>query len=166
MSRLSIDEFLSVVKLTPLVAIDLIIENEKNEILVGKRVNHPAKGYWFVPGGRIYKNETFKQALIRTIKSELGLHHFTGQYNILGVYDHLYDTCFYEPDPSVTSTHYLVIGLKISIDSQLIDLESLLEQHSLVEWRTIEELLNDDLVHQNTKNYLEPSINRQNLIQF
>ena len=50
---LSQQAFATVVESTPLISIDLIVENEQGEILLGKRTNRPARGYWFVPGGRV-----------------------------------------------------------------------------------------------------------------
>lgn len=50
--------FSTVLDSTPLVSIDLVIENTQGEILLGERKNRPAQGYWFVPGGRILKNES------------------------------------------------------------------------------------------------------------
>jgi colanic acid biosynthesis protein WcaH len=38
-------------------SIDLVVRDNQNRILVGERINRPAQGYWFVPGGRVYKNE-------------------------------------------------------------------------------------------------------------
>lgn len=49
--------FKTIVDNTPLISIDLIIYNAKSEVLLGKRNNPPAKAHYFVPGGRIYKNE-------------------------------------------------------------------------------------------------------------
>ncbi|EIB9633284.1 GDP-mannose mannosyl hydrolase, partial [Escherichia coli] len=43
--------FKNIIRNTPLISIDLIIQNEKDEYLVGKRNNRPARGFWFVPGG-------------------------------------------------------------------------------------------------------------------
>ena len=54
------DKFLDVIKATPLVAIDLIIKNSSGFVLLGKRFNRPARGFWFVPGGRIRKDETLE----------------------------------------------------------------------------------------------------------
>ncbi|HGU2589280.1 TPA: NUDIX domain-containing protein, partial [Escherichia coli] len=48
-------DFATIVRSTPLISIDLIVENEFGEILLGKRINRPAQGYWFVPGGRVLK---------------------------------------------------------------------------------------------------------------
>ncbi|HGY7193620.1 TPA: NUDIX domain-containing protein, partial [Escherichia coli] len=50
--------FKNIIRNTPLISIDLIIQNEKDEYLVGKRNNRPARGFWFVPGGRILKDES------------------------------------------------------------------------------------------------------------
>ena len=60
---------LEIIKATPLVSIDLIIRNPSHKILLGKRINRPAKDYWFVPGGRIIKNETIAHALKRISKA-------------------------------------------------------------------------------------------------
>ena len=60
MAFLNKQAFTEVIDRTPLVSIDLVVENEKGEILFGLRKNRPAKDYWFVPGGRILKNETLK----------------------------------------------------------------------------------------------------------
>jgi len=43
-------DFRSVVKNTPLIAIDLIITDPSGAVLMGWRENEPAKETWFVPG--------------------------------------------------------------------------------------------------------------------
>ena len=68
-AQFSDKEFLNIIDKTPLVSIDLIIENPQGKILLGKRCNKPAQGYWFVPGGRIQKNETLEQAIRRISKN-------------------------------------------------------------------------------------------------
>ncbi len=52
-----VDMFKAVVDATPLISIDLLIEKE-GKYLLGKRINKPAKGYFFSFGGRILKNKT------------------------------------------------------------------------------------------------------------
>ena len=49
--------FSSIIENTPLISIDLVVKNHENKILLGKRINKPAYNSWFVPGGRIYKDE-------------------------------------------------------------------------------------------------------------
>jgi colanic acid biosynthesis protein WcaH len=45
------DLFSTVIKSTPLVSIDLVVKNNRGQTLLGQRLNKPAKGFWFVPGG-------------------------------------------------------------------------------------------------------------------
>lgn len=49
--------FAKVVAVTPLVSVDLVAVHGGSEVLLGLRNNRPAQVYWFVPGGRILKNE-------------------------------------------------------------------------------------------------------------
>ncbi len=59
------EDFATVVRSTPLVSLDFIVENSRGEFLLGKRTNRPAQGYWFVPGGRVQKDETLEAAFER-----------------------------------------------------------------------------------------------------
>ena len=40
----------------PIFGIDMIIFSRKCGVLMGRRINNPAKGKFFVPGGRVSKN--------------------------------------------------------------------------------------------------------------
>ena len=59
-SMLPLKIFELIVESTPLVSIDLVVQAPDNNIWLGKRVNRPAQGYWFVPGGRVLKDELVK----------------------------------------------------------------------------------------------------------
>lgn len=52
--------------------VDIIITNNNSFLLV-KRKNKPAKNQWWFPGGRILKNETLAEAVIRKSFEETGL---------------------------------------------------------------------------------------------
>jgi colanic acid biosynthesis protein WcaH len=71
--RLEPEDFNSVVRLTPLVAIDMIVRSPVGRVLVGRRNNEPAKGRFFVLGGRITKNEALAAAFRRISLAELGV---------------------------------------------------------------------------------------------
>ena len=43
-------EFANIVRLTPLVAIDLIVRSPEGKVLVGRRTNEPAKNSFFCSG--------------------------------------------------------------------------------------------------------------------
>ncbi|MDF5000441.1 NUDIX domain-containing protein, partial [Vibrio parahaemolyticus] len=69
---LSKQRFSQVIESTPLVSIDLVIEDESGQVLLGERLNRPAQGFWFVPGGRILKDEKLEDAFARLTLEELG----------------------------------------------------------------------------------------------
>ena len=51
--------------------VGMMILNDKNEILVGKRLDHPS-GYWQMPQGGIDKNENPEKAVWREMMEEIG----------------------------------------------------------------------------------------------
>jgi len=148
--RLSDDAFKNLIKNGILLSIDLIIKNKKNEVLIGLRKNNPAAGYWFVPGGRVYKNETFNTALERICRSEVGELQSNYTYNFKGLYNHIYnDNFFNDPD---FNTHYVVVGIELHLGD--IEMKnSMLDQHADLKFISIPSLLNDENVHKNTQYY-------------
>lgn len=130
-ARLSPADFLAVITHTPLVSIDLVLRNSAGAILLGRRVNEPAKGKWFVPGGRIYKDETLEQAFARISQHELGQPHTLGSARLLGVYTHRYLTNALLA-PGVT-THYVVLAYELQDAGGSVDA---MAQHSEARWFT------------------------------
>jgi colanic acid biosynthesis protein WcaH len=104
-------QFLRIVDKVPLVAIDLVVKNADGQILVGFRVNQPAKGTWFTPGGRIRKNETLPEAYGRLSQAELGKRQVINEAQLIGVFTHRYDTNFAGIDG--ISTHYVVLAYEL-----------------------------------------------------
>ena len=151
-------QFLKIIESTPLVSIDLIIENERGDILLGKRTNRPAQNYWFVPGGRIRKNETIAESIARISATELGIDLSINDVQLLGSYDHIYEDNYLGEDG--VNTHYVVLAyrlkqprdIEISVDSIRDD------QHSEIRYWSKESLLKADEVHPNTKAYIPSNI--------
>lgn len=140
--------FQTVVRSAPLISLDFVIMNSRQQVLLGLRTNRPAQGYWFVPGGRILKDESIAQAFGRLSKAETGVASNIGAAEFLGVYEHFYTDNFSGTD---FSTHYIVLGYRFSGD---LDLASLPDaQHQQYRWFDVVELLASDQVHDNTKTY-------------
>ena len=70
---LPLAQFQQAVAALPLVSVDWVLTNPAGELLVGQRLNAPARGAWFTPGGRIRKGEPLAAALRRVAAEELGL---------------------------------------------------------------------------------------------
>lgn len=144
-------QFLKVIEAAPLVSIDLIIENNEAGILLGKRLNRPAQDYWFVPGGRIQKNEKIAEAFTRISQTELGITLSVNDAQLLGAYNHIYDDNYLGEEG--INTHYVVLGYKIKWPNDLEIQPD--DQHSELKWWSIRELLDNTDVHPNTKAYFE-----------
>jgi colanic acid biosynthesis protein WcaH len=137
------EEFSQVVRLTPLVSIDLVVRDQAGRMLLGLRENRPAQGYWFVPGGRIGKNERIEQAFGRICSMELGRELPRSSARLLGVFEHLYDDNF-AGLPGV-GTHYVVLAFAIDGESGDFDLPRI--QHSRYEWVSESDILARQDVH-------------------
>lgn len=65
-------EYHRIQELLPILCVDVVITYQGKCLLL-KRLNHPAKGQWWFPGGRVLKNETIQQAAGRKCQTEVGL---------------------------------------------------------------------------------------------
>jgi len=61
-----------ITRVLPISSVEAVII-QNNKLLFLKRNNVPAKGYWWFPGGRIRKGETFEETLYREVYEETGL---------------------------------------------------------------------------------------------
>jgi colanic acid biosynthesis protein WcaH len=150
--RLAPEDFDSVVRLTPLVAIDLIVRSPEGRVLVGHRRNEPAKGCFFTTGGRITKNETLAEAFRRIALAELGVEKNIEDARFVGVYEHFYRTNYNER--CAFGTHYVVLAYTFISPAQDLPLPE--EQHGEFAWLTEAELLCHPEVHENVKAYFRP----------
>ena len=148
------ENFSKLVRFAPLVAIDLCIVSTKG-ILLGKRKNPPAKNSYFVPGGRIRKNETLDGALKRIIKEETNISYnlnFSNQ-NLLGVYEHFYEDNFC--GNKEFNTHYIVFAYLLRIKEDNFKEAIIIDhQHSDTLWYNKNSNFKNEDIHPNTKIYL------------
>ena len=143
------DDLVELIRLGPLVSIDLVVRDAEDRVLLGLRNNEPARHTWFAPGGRVGKGESLDQAFRRIAKQELGLKLRREDAGFIGVFEHFYETNFKgAPD---LGTHYVVLAHSVRIDD-VPELETD-EQHRQMRWLTLEQLASDPHVHRNTKIY-------------
>jgi GDP-mannose mannosyl hydrolase len=154
---LSHAELDSVIRLAPLIAMDLIIRNGHDEVLLGLRNNEPAKDRYFVPGGMILKNERLTEAFARLMKNETDHAANLDDARLIGVFEH-----FYETNRSGTAgygTHYVVLGYEYRWPGAAAPRAD--DQHSELRWWPVAELLASDRVHDNTKAYFRLPARRE-----
>ena len=148
--------FKSVMENTPLVSIDLCLICN-GQILLGKRRNEPLKGRWFTPGGRIHKNETWQDALLRIVKAELGLCDTAVEsFSLMGVWDHFYNNSALDQD---ISTHY--VNLPHYVEFQSKPKITLDDQHGEFEWFDLSVVSGDEKFYPYMRNYTSWLLNRK-----
>ena len=134
-------QFRSAIEALPLVSIDWVLSNPSGEVLVGQRLNAPARGAWFTPGGRVRKGEALRNAKLRIAMSELGVSRsvaeaWADRAEAMGAWDHFY------PDSALDvslPTHY--VNLPFWLDLTDNDLTALRlpvgEQHRGWAWVSV-----------------------------
>src|SRR3990172_886703 len=87
--KLSYEDFLKSFELAPRLAIELLIENKKGELLLLKRDKEPFAGQWHLPGGFLLKDESINDCIQRLADAELSLDIDTTQTERLGLFETL-----------------------------------------------------------------------------
>ena len=147
--------FKTVIENTPLVSIDLCSVCD-GQVLLGKRTNEPLKGEWFTPGGRIHKNETWQDALLRIAEAELGLSGIAvEEFSLMGVWDHFYNISVVDQG---ISTHYVNLPhyAEFKFEPQII----LDDQHSEFEWFDLSVVADNEKFHPYMRNYARWLLNK------
>ena len=78
-----------IIKSIPIVCVDIVIRLDDQFLLV-KRKEEPLKGEWWVPGGRIYLNETLNQSFRNKLSKEIGLV-LKDDVSIIGIYEDFFE---------------------------------------------------------------------------
>ncbi|MDX1747289.1 MAG: NUDIX domain-containing protein [Halobacteriales archaeon] len=115
----------TVVRSVPIVSVDLVVRHE-GRIALGKRENEPARGEWFVPGGRVHTNERLDDTVHRVAREECGIEVSIDRR--LGVYEHLYDVA---DVPDAGGKHYVPVGYVVDAASDDLRTD---DQHGAFEW--------------------------------
>jgi colanic acid biosynthesis protein WcaH len=147
--RLTDSELLEVVERTPLVSIDLVVRDDRSRILLGPRRNEPAKETWFVPGGRIVKDEDLDQAFARITEAELGMPRMRSTARLLGTFSHRYNRNFLNREG--VATHYVVLAYELHALRGLTGLPA--KQHTDYRWWSAVEAAESDSVNRNNLPY-------------
>lgn len=118
------DLYRKIVEVMPIPCVDLVVKNN-GQFLLCKRINKPAQGEWWPPGGRILKGESSAEAAHRKIKEEIGVS--AQNLEFLTIKDYFFkDSALGPSSHSVNSIYTAEIASK---DSLLLD-----QQHSVFQW--------------------------------
>lgn len=97
-------------QLLPIVCVDLVVIDGRGHFLLVKRKNKPEAGLWWFVGGRIFKNETLKKAVLRKLKQETDLRGTIQKQ--LGVYEYFSKAGYFKG----TNAHAIAIVFLVKAD--------------------------------------------------
>lgn len=110
------------------VGVGVLIFNQHNQILMGKRLDGVGSGTWSPPGGHLEFGETFEETAVRETFEEVGIVIETPTFISL-------TNNFFKED----GKHYIVIFMKGIYDNAQPILHK--ERHKITEWQWFD--LND-----------------------
>jgi colanic acid biosynthesis protein WcaH len=148
---LATEIFEHIVRGAPLCSIDIVIRDPQGAVMLGLRKNNPAKGFYFVPGGRIRKDETLAVAFQRILANETSIELGFSEAFFIGVFEHFYETNW--KGLSGFGTHYVCLAYEVRLPARI---DAILDtQHSEIVWASpsgFEKLK----IHPYTLAYLHP----------
>lgn len=109
------EEWETIVANVPIVSVDLVVRTPDGVVL-GRRLNEPARGEWFVPGGRVHKGESLVEAVHRVAEEELGAD--VEIRDRLGAYEHRYETA---DVADAGGKHLVPVGFAVETDATAFD---------------------------------------------
>jgi len=111
----------------PIPTVDVVVV-WGGKFLLGKRVNKPDRGKWWIFGGRVFKGETLEEAMVRKTKEELGLDIDKSDLKFLVVGQSMFDE-----SELAGSTHTISVAYLLKVDREP-DIEFDKSQVSEVRW--------------------------------
>jgi colanic acid biosynthesis protein WcaH len=113
-------EFYTEIKRTfPLNAVEFVILNKEKKVLLVRRTNEPAKGQWWLPGGRVRFAESRLNAAKRLLQEECGIS--TELISLKGMFDYMVKN---ELENYYQHTITTVYWVQVDVDSIKTDSQS------------------------------------------
>ncbi len=83
--------FLASFKYVPRLAVSLVVENNRGEVLLARRAIPPEKGSWHMPGAFVLKNEPIRDCIKRIAHKEFDLTIRPTSVRLLGLFDDIHN---------------------------------------------------------------------------
>ena len=97
-----------ILSLVPIPCVDVIIVSHRRFLLC-RRNQHPAKGKWWLVGGRIIKGETLVQAVKRKVYEETGISTIAATPQFLTIRETMFRKSKLGPPPHTINAVFLVV---------------------------------------------------------
>ena len=131
--------------------VDILLVRKKGhtkQALLVERSTEPAKGFWWLPGGRLLKGETYFDAAKRKAKEETGLSRVKC-IQVLGVYNTFFSYSNWDTDQKKgTQTVNPIVLVELESDSKELKLDATSENSKWISLDPKDNELEDKYVRQ------------------
>lgn len=110
-------------RLIPIPCVDILVSDNTGSILMLKRINPPAKGQWWFPGGRILFCERRIDTVFRKLKQECGLNPDT--VNEICTFDLIFDK-----EPAECASHGITTLYHVIVQNKIVQLDDQSSEYS------------------------------------
>lgn len=114
MQRIPAEIYKKILENVPIPCVDLVVHH-KGKVLLLLRNDEPAKGKWWLPGGRVHKNEKLKDAAFRKVREETGLN--VSVEKRIGVYETMFGK-----SPFGTGVHNVTVGFLVKVTDKKLQI--------------------------------------------
>ncbi len=113
------EEYKNFLTKMPIICVDCFVVNDQGEYLLVKRRNEPLKGEYWVPGGRLHKNEKLVDAVHRKMLEEIGVD--VEIIKNVGFYEEFFENTEQNAEGGVHSISIVYLVKPISYEIKLDD---------------------------------------------
>tara|TARA_Y100000592_G_C5317264_1_gene243072 strand:+ start:55 stop:522 length:468 start_codon:yes stop_codon:yes gene_type:complete len=103
----------------PIPCVDIVIQDNKGHFLLLKRNNEPLKSDFWLPGGRILKNEESKDAAVRKCKQELGIDRDPSEFNLMGFSEFCFEKNNFDVDTTYHTISLVYVCVRVVEESEI-----------------------------------------------
>ena len=139
------DEYAKILDNIVKACVDVIVTNDKHQILLGKRNVFPMKDYWYGCGGRMRVNESPIDSAHRLLKRELGITQFQ-PIRYVTTHSYVWKMRDQEPKDHGTCDISILTTMKL-LNEQIDHIKLDNKEYDQVEWVNMDEILNNKKYH-------------------
>src|SRR5271163_4247703 len=125
--------YAEILRSMPIPCVDLLVTDPADRILMIRRVNPPAQGEWWFPGGRVLYRERRSEAARRKLREECGL--VPDAVHELGTFD-----AIFEGDQGPGAPHGISTVYHLNVTTTDVRLDG---QSTKFSWRSLDRWLSD-----------------------
>lgn len=141
-THLSDEDYGILLDTVAIACVDIVVLNQYDEMLLGKRTREPQPDWWII-GGRMIPGESFEQAAARNLLRELGLDIEPNRFHYLDTFSLVWSKRTQPPQNN--GCHTISITMFVTLTDREITTITPNDEYSELKWRSLRDIVTSDL---------------------